>query len=105
MDNPLRHLRLALKNTEAPNQEITVDLVFDGKGVRQGLDYFGLWEDKGNDTRCPFIMDPNGSVDFGTGYDGQDRYYETNMLQTELAIGENVGWRSGEYESVFSVVG
>jgi hypothetical protein len=104
MDNQLRHLRLVLTNTEAPSQEITIDLIFDGKGVRHGLDYFGLWQDKDNETRCPFVMDPNGSVDFGTGYDGQDRYYETNILQTELAVGENVGWSTGEYDQVFCVV-
>jgi hypothetical protein len=105
MANQSRLLRLALQNAEAPNQEMTIDLIFDGKSVRQGVDYFGLWQDKDTNTLCPFVMDPNGSADFGTGYDGQDRYYETNILQTELAIGEQVGWRSGEYQAVFSVVG
>jgi hypothetical protein len=73
--------------------------------LKQGLDYFGLWQDKDADTRCPFVLDPSGNVDFGTGYDGQDRYYETDILNIELAIGQQVGWRTDEFEQVFSVVG
>jgi hypothetical protein len=58
-----------------------------------------------DDALCPFLLAANGEVDFGTGYEGQDRYYETNILQTELMIGQQVDWRSSEYETIFSIVG
>ncbi len=105
MDNQIRNMRLILENTQARQQEIRIDLVFEGNAVRQGLDYYGLWQDKEAETRCPFVMDSNGAVDFGTGYDGQDRYYETNILEIELNIGQEVGWRTDQYETTFRVVG
>ena len=50
-------------------------------------------------------MDPNGAVDFGTGYDGEDRYYETNIPTLELTIGQQVGWRNENLEQSFRITG
>ena len=97
--------RVVLVNTEDRNQEITIDLVVEGRTAKPGLDYFGLWQDKGQEVLCPFVLDPNGSVDFGNGYEGSDRYYETNIGSLELAIGLQVLWRSGDSEQTFRVTG
>lgn len=97
--------RVALENTEDRNQDITIDLVLDGKNVKPGLEYFGLWRDRRADVRCPFVLDPNGSVDFGSGYDGEDRYYETDLGGLELTIGQQVGWRTGDIEQSFRITG
>ena len=97
--------RVVLENAEDRNQEIRIDLILDGNSVRPGLEYFGLWQDKHEDVRCPFVMDPNGAVDFGTGYDGEDRYYETNIATLELTIGQQVGWRNETVEQSFRITG
>ena len=97
--------RVVLENSEDQNQQIQIDLVLDGKNARPGLDYFGMWQDKREDVRCPFVMDANGSADFGTGYDGEDRYYETNIGSLALTIGQEVLWRSGDIEQTFRVTG
>jgi hypothetical protein len=97
--------RVVLENTEAANEEIKIDLVLEGKNTKPGLDYFGVWQDKQTSVRCPFVMDPNGRADFGTGYDGADRYYESNILSLALAIGLQVGWRDPNGEATYRVTG
>ena len=97
--------RIVLENTQARNEEMSFDLVLNGRTAKAGLESFGLWQDKREDIRCPFVMDPNGQVDFGTGYDGGDRYYETNILTLELAIGQQVGWRTENGEATFRITG
>jgi hypothetical protein len=96
--------RVVLQNPDARNQEVRIDLIFDGNQVRRGLEYYGLWQDKDGDVRCPFSLGEAGEVDFGTGYDGADRYYETNLLEKEMVTGQQVTWNSESEEGVFSVV-
>src|SRR4051812_5300619 len=92
-----QHLaRVTLENTEARHQDVTVDLVFDGNKARRGLAFFGVWQDRNDDVRCPFVLDPTGDVDFGTGYDGSDRWYRTNVAEIELFIGQQVDWGTEE---------
>jgi hypothetical protein len=105
IDMQLYLARVVLENTEAANEEIKIDLVLEGKNTKPGLDYFGVWQDKQTSVRCPFVMDPNGRADFGTGYDGADRYYESNILSLALAIGLQVGWRDANGEATYRVTG
>ena len=105
MAEQLRLARIVLENVEARHQDVTIDLVFEGSVVRRGVAYFGVWQDKNEETRCPFVLDPNGEVDFGTGYDGEDRYYETNITQVDLAIGAQVAWSTEGNAGQYKVVG
>ena len=66
MDQQMRLARIVLENVEARHQDVTVDLVFDGNDVRRGMPFFGVWQDKNEEVRCPFVLDSNGEVDFGT---------------------------------------
>ena len=66
--------RVVFENPEAANLEIVIDLVLEGRKAKAGLVYFGVWLDKEAEVTCPFVLDPNGQADFGTSYDGQDRY-------------------------------
>jgi hypothetical protein len=105
MAEQLRLARIVIENVDARYQDVTVDLVFEGNTVRRGVPFFGVWQDRNEETRCPFVLDPNGEVDFGTGYDGQDRYYQTNIAEVDLAIGADVEWRSEDYDGRYKVVG
>jgi hypothetical protein len=51
------------------------------------------------------VLGDNGECDFGTSYDGDDRIYETDLLEVPISIGQQVGWRSGDYETRLKVVG
>src|SRR5215468_1827125 len=101
----LHLVRLVLQNADNRNQEIRLDLVIEGRMIKGGLEYFGLWEDRYEDARCPFVLGPDGKVDFGTGYDGADRYYETNIGSLELTIGQQVGWRNESGDQTFRITG
>jgi hypothetical protein len=68
------------------------------------MSYFGLWEDQSQGVRCPFVLDDTGECDFGSNYDGDDRIYETDLLDVPLSVGQEVGWRSGDYEAALKVV-
>jgi hypothetical protein len=105
MDNQLRLGRVVLECVDDKNQITTVDLVFQGNDVKRGIPYFGLWEDQAQGARCPFVLDDSGECDFGTGYNGDDRIYETDLLEVPISIGQEVGWRSGDYETQLRVVG
>jgi hypothetical protein len=105
MDNQLRLGRVVLENVEDRNQTTTVDLVFQGNEVKRGVPYYGIWEDRSQGARCPFVLDDNGECDFGTSYDGDDRIYETDLLEVPISIGQQIGWRSGDYETRMKVVG
>jgi hypothetical protein len=97
--------RVVFENPEAKNLEIVIDLVLEGRKAKAGLVYFGVWLDKEAEVTCPFVLDPNGQADFGTSYDGQDRYYETNLNSIELGVGKEILWRSGDLEQTFKVAG
>lgn len=105
MAEPLRLARIVLENVEARHQDVTIDLVFEGNSVRRGVAFFGVWQDKNEQTRCPFVLDPGGEVDFGSGYDGEDRFYATDITDVDLAIGAEVAWRTENYAAQFKVVG
>jgi hypothetical protein len=104
MAEPLRLARIVLENVEARHQDITVDLVFEGNSVRRGMFYFGMWRDKNEGVCCPFVLEDT-EVDFGSGYDGEDRYYDTDLTEVDLAIGAQVAWSLGEYDAQYKVVG
>ena len=104
MDKQLRLGRITLEDTQAAHQQVVLDLVYEGNFVKGGMPYFGLWQDKTEQSLCPFVMSPEGEVDFGTGYSGDDRIYQCNVLEVELAMGGEVEWRSEAYETKLRIV-
>ena len=104
MNDGAKLKRVVFQNPNAKNQEIRIDLIFDGNQVRRGIEYFGLWLDKIAQSICPFTMGEDGEIDFGTGYDGADRYYETDMLEKEMVTGQQITWNCEGNEATFSIV-
>ena len=96
--------RIVFQNTEQRHQEISVDLIFAGARPKPGIEYYGLWQDRQADTSCPFTLSPDGQVDFGTGYDGADRYYETDLLEKDMSIGQRIRWSYGDDTAEYAVV-
>jgi hypothetical protein len=104
MDEQLRLGRIVLEDTQAAHQQITVDLVFVGDNPKRGMEYYGVWVDRSEGSICPFVLNDNGEADFGTGYGGEDRIYQFDILTTPLGIGQPVGWRSDQYETQMKVI-
>jgi hypothetical protein len=96
--------RIVFQDTEESSQEISVDLIFVGPQPKGGIEYYGVWQDRHDDVRCPFTLSADGQVDFGTGYDGSDRYYETDLLGKEMAIGQRITWAYGDNTAEYAVV-
>ena len=104
MDQQLRLGRIVLEDTQANHQQVTIDLVFEGNTVKGGLEYFGIWRDINEDSICPFVMNESGEVDFGTGYSGDDRFYEFDIMSAPISLGQQIGWRSDQYDTQMTVV-
>ena len=103
MDQQVRLGRIVLQDAQAVHQQVTIDLVFEGNSVRTGITYFGVWEDLNEGSMCPFVMNENGECDFGTGYSGEDRVYQFEILTAPIAQGNQIGWRSDQYETQMKV--
>src|SRR5262245_29815033 len=103
-DQQLRLGRLVLEDVQASHQQITIDLVFVGDNVKGGIESFGVWRDHNNGAICPFTMDVNGSCDFGSSYGGDDRVYQFDILTTPIGHGQQIGWRTQQYETQMKIV-
>jgi hypothetical protein len=96
--------RIVFQNTEQRHQEISVDLIFAEARPKARIEYYRLWQEHQANTRCPFTLSPDGEVDFGTGYDGADRYYEKDMLEKDMSIGQRISWTCGDDTVEYAVV-
>ncbi len=96
--------RIVFRNTQEDHLEITIDLIFIGYQPKRGIEYCGLWQDRREDYRCPFTVSTEGHVDFGTGYDDADRYYQTDMLEKALSVGQRIAWSGNEDNGEYAVV-
>jgi hypothetical protein len=103
-DKQLRLGRITLEDSQAPHQQVVFDLVYEGNFVKPAPFYFGIWQDKNEQSLCPFVMGPNGEVDFGSGYSGDDRMYQCNVMEVELAMGAEVDWTTDSYQTKLRVV-
>ena len=104
MDQQLRLGRIVLEDMQASHQQITLDLVFQGNAVKSGIEYFGVWRDRSEGSICPFVLNENGEADFGTGYGGEDRIYQFDIMTAPISLGQPIGWRSDQYETQMKVV-
>ena len=79
--------RITLTSGEDPNEGMHIDVVLNGATIKKGSEYFGVWFDKSDDTRCPFVLDTSGKIDYGAGYEDEDQFYDTNALDISIAEG------------------
>jgi hypothetical protein len=89
-----RLARIVLTGTRVDDEldPITVDLFLDdSRHVVHKFPTCGWWGKlKGTDDLMPFILFPDGKMDFGTGFDEDDRYHRTNLQSKRLEVGEYV---------------
>jgi hypothetical protein len=104
MDQTLRLGRIILEDTQAAHQQVTLDLVFQGNAVKGGIEHYGVWRDRTEGSICPFVLNENGEADFGTGYSGEDRIYQFDILNAPIEIGQQIAWRSDQYETQMKVL-
>jgi len=104
MDQQLRLGRIVLEDTQASHQQVTIDLVFEGNAVKSGIEYFGIWRDRNEGSLCPFVLNENGECDFGSGYGGEDRVYQFDILSAPIGLGHQIDWRNEQYETQMKVV-
>ena len=104
MDQQLRLARVVLEDAQAKHQQVIVDLVFAGNQIRRGNEYYGVWRDQNEQAICPFVMNANGEVDFGI-YAGEDRFYQFDILNGQIGLGQQLAWRNDEYETQMVVIG
>lgn len=104
MPDRYKLVRVVLENTKERHQELRVDFILLDGRIKEGIEYFGMWQDRQEHFRCPFVMSVDGEIDFGTGYDGEDRYYETNFMKKEMIVGQLVTYSYGSEELVFRVI-
>lgn len=102
-----RLARIALTATRTDNElyPMTVDLFLDeGRRVVQTFPTSGWWGKlKGTEDLMPFIYFPTGKLDFGTGFEEEDRYGQTNIQSKRLDVGEYVTVEDGTEENCFVV--
>ncbi len=104
MDQQLRLGRIVLEDTQASHQQVTIDLVFQGNNVKGGIQHYGVWLDRSEGSICPFVLNENGEVDFGTGYSGEDRIYQFDILNAPIGLGNQIAWRSDQYETQMKIM-
>jgi len=69
------------------------DLVIDSEKVVKGWDYVGFSKFRGKEDRSvtevyPFIIDEDGEMDFGSGFDMTVRFLSTNLLSKHIKVSE-----------------
>ena len=85
-----RAVRVTMVQSDDDNEVIDIDLVLSGDRAKGGQEYFGIYTDKSDNSRCPFVLGKDGRIDYGSGFEGDDQYYATNLLQAAFAVGGNV---------------
>ncbi len=79
--------RITLTSGEDPNEGMHIDIVLNGSSIKKGTEYYGVWFDTSDGTRCPFILDTAGKIDYGAGYEDEDQFYDTNALDIPITEG------------------
>lgn len=95
-----RAVRVSFQHVEEPNEAMQVDVVLSGNRVKPGQEYYGVWEHKGENIRCPFILTTDGDIDYGFGHADDDQIYETDFLEKDYTVGAEVtcAYEDDEYD-------
>ena len=83
-----RAVRVTFNGEEGEGMHI--DLVLSGAQVKRGGEYFGVWFDTVDNQRCPFVLTKDGQIDYGAGYEDEDQFYGTNLLEAAFSEGATV---------------
>ena len=83
-------VRLDLEHVDDANEAMRVDVVLSGGRVKPGSEYFGMWYDKANELRNPFVLCDDGQIDYGDDHEDDDQYYGTDILDKTIAVGETI---------------
>jgi hypothetical protein len=85
---PVRLCAVA-RNPEWEGSPTILDIVVDENNIaRSGLVFFGIWGGIGHDDAVPFVLMVDGQMDFGAGFQGVERFEQTNLLTKKLVAGE-----------------
>jgi hypothetical protein len=85
-----RAVRVTFQRNDDANEGMHVDVVLSGTQLKRGQEYFGVWFDNTEGTRCPFILNRDGQLDYGAGYEDEDQFYGTELLGLNYAEGAGV---------------
>lgn len=101
-----RSARVLLTGTRSDDEldPVTLDVFLDERGkVVQSFPTSGWWGKLRTDDLLPFIFFPSGKIDFGTGFEEENRYAQTNLPTKRLHVGEYVTMEVGDDEHCFLV--
>lgn len=83
-------VRVTFQRDDDANEGMHIDVVLNGAQVKKGSEYYGVWYDKTEGTQCPFILKSDGQLDYGPGYEDEDQFYDTTLLNANFATGSPV---------------
>ncbi len=98
-----RAVRVTFASGEDPNEGMHIDLVLNGAQVKRGTEYFGVWFDNSENTRCPFVLNRDGQLDYGAGYEDEDQFYGTNLLEAAFSEGATVTCRFEDEDIAYKI--
>lgn len=84
---------------------LTLDVYLDEtRCISQKFPTTGWWGKlRPGDDLLPFVFFPKGKLDFGSGFDEEDRFAEINIQNKRLDVGEYVTMTDSEGEHCFAV--
>jgi hypothetical protein len=82
-------------------------VVDDSNKVSGNYPIFGFQGEIGqrSGASMPFILHPDGRMDFGEKYVSPDRFYHLDLRDVSVGVGQLVTIRGDGYESTFRVTG
>ncbi|MCJ2019822.1 hypothetical protein MKK84_20680 [Methylobacterium sp. E-065] len=90
-----RFVRLKCEFVRGPGKAYTYafDFIVEDEKVVQGWDYVGFGkfrdaENRGAIEVYPFIIDEDGDMDFGSGFDEAVRYLSSNIMTKNIILSE-----------------
>lgn len=91
--------------TDGELDPLTLDVFLDeGRRVVQTFPTSGWWGTlKPGEELLPFIFFPKGKLDFGSGYEEEDRFAHTNIQTKRLDLGEYVTVTDANGEHCFAI--
>ncbi|MGE0533260.1 MAG: hypothetical protein AB7G40_16745 [Hyphomonadaceae bacterium] len=85
-----RAVRITFKNGDDPAEGMHLDIVLNGSTIKRGSEYYGVWFDTSDGSKCPFILNTNGEIDYGAGFEEEDQIYGTNALDIAITEGATI---------------
>ena len=85
-----RAVRVSFQRNDEASEGMHADLVLVGSQLKQGAEYFGVWFNNSEGTRCPFVLNRDGQLDYGAGYEDADQFYGTTLLTASYAEGAGI---------------